>query len=52
MRTFARFALPVLFISAAAATWAQKPDLLERGKYLMNGPVACGNCHNTRAEDM
>ncbi len=26
--------------------------LLKRGEYLMNGPVACGNCHNTRAEDM
>jgi mono/diheme cytochrome c family protein len=26
--------------------------LVERGEYLMNGPVACGNCHNTRAEDM
>ena len=31
---------------------AQDQALLERGEYLMNGAVACGNCHNTRAEDM
>ena len=32
---------------------AQDQDaLLKRGEYLINGPVACGNCHNTRAEDM
>lgn len=26
-------------------------SLLERGAYLMNGIVACGNCHNTRGPD-
>jgi len=32
---------------------AQDQDaLLKRGAYLINGPVACGNCHNTRAKDM
>lgn len=31
---------------------AQDQALIERGKYLMEGPVACGNCHNTRAPDM
>ncbi|MDP7345055.1 MAG: hypothetical protein QF767_17225 [Alphaproteobacteria bacterium] len=25
--------------------------LLERGAYLMNGIVACGNCHNMRGPD-
>jgi mono/diheme cytochrome c family protein len=31
---------------------AQDQALLERGAYLMNGPVACGNCHNTRDDKM
>ena len=32
---------------------AQDQDaLLKRGAYLVNGPVACGNCHNARAEDL
>ena len=26
--------------------------LAERGAYLVNGVVACGNCHNTRSPDM
>ena len=29
-----------------------RPRCSTRGEYLINGPVACGNCHNTRAEDM
>jgi mono/diheme cytochrome c family protein len=31
---------------------AQDQALLERGKYLVNGPVACGNCHNSRDDKM
>jgi mono/diheme cytochrome c family protein len=30
------------------STQAQKTPLLERGTYLMNGIVACGNCHMAR----
>jgi mono/diheme cytochrome c family protein len=35
--------------SVHAATPTQ-PSLLERGKYLMEGVVACGNCHVARGE--
>lgn len=32
---------------------AQDPNaLVKRGDYLVNGPMACSNCHATRAEDM
>ncbi len=37
---------------AAGQAAAADEALIARGKYLMEGPVACGNCHNTRAEDM
>jgi mono/diheme cytochrome c family protein len=26
--------------------------LVKRGDYLVNGPVACANCHATRAQDL
>ena len=43
----------LVFAGSAIQAGAQDQDaLLKRGEYLMNGPVACGNCHNTRAEDM
>lgn len=29
-----------------------KKALIERGKYLANGPVACANCHTPRGPDM
>jgi mono/diheme cytochrome c family protein len=34
----------------AAPAFAQDKALLERGKYLMDGIVACGNCHVQRGE--
>jgi mono/diheme cytochrome c family protein len=34
--------------ACATAAHAQKPTPLERGKYLMEGVVACGNCHIPR----
>lgn len=34
-----------LLALVAASGGAQAQDLLDRGKYLMNGIVACGNCH-------
>jgi len=37
------------FVFPAAAEDQQA--LLARGDYLVNGPVACGTCHNTRAKD-
>jgi mono/diheme cytochrome c family protein len=45
---FAGLAAAAVFPAAAQ----DQEALLKRGEYLMNGPVACGNCHNTRAEDM
>ena len=39
-------------IAVSPAAAEDQAALLKRGEYLMNGPVACGNCHNTRAEDM
>lgn len=41
----AALGLFVLLPAAAAET------LLERGAYLMNGPVACGNCHTPMGPD-
>lgn len=37
-------------VSALAAAAGPDAALLERGKYLMNGIVACGNCHVARGE--
>ncbi|WP_309680240.1 c-type cytochrome [Polaromonas sp.] len=34
----------------AGTAWAQKQTRLERGKYLMDGVVACGNCHVARGD--
>lgn len=40
-------------IVLAGTAAAQDEDaLLKRGEYLMNGPVACGNCHTPRNQDM
>jgi mono/diheme cytochrome c family protein len=41
-------ALVVLLSCAAVAAQAQKPGSVERGKYLMESVVACGNCHFAR----
>jgi len=40
-------------IAMMCAAAAQDQDaLLKRGEYLMNGPVACANCHTPRNPDM
>ena len=41
-----------LFVSMTSTLVFAEDALVKRGEYLMNGPVACGNCHNSRAEDM
>ena len=47
----------VCLAAAAALTFAfvlpTRADdaLVKRGQYLVNGPMACSNCHGTRAED-
>jgi mono/diheme cytochrome c family protein len=50
MRELSRRLFVIWLAFAAAAAWAQKPALVERGKYLMDGIVACGNCHIPRDE--
>lgn len=48
-----RLALALGLVAASVpAVYAQsKEALLKRGAYLMNGPVACANCHTPRAPD-
>jgi mono/diheme cytochrome c family protein len=48
----ATVALAGTALSMTPALAQDQDALLKRGEYLINGPVACGNCHNTRAEDM
>src|SRR5689334_9145124 len=38
-------------VAVLPAAAADQDALLKRGGYLVNGPVGCGNCHNTRAQD-
>jgi len=40
----------ILAALAAAPAFAQDKKLIERGTYLMNSIVACGNCHVQRGE--
>ena len=45
-------AAAAVVISFTLPAWAQDQDaLVRRGQYLVNGPMACSNCHGTRAED-
>ncbi|MDB5825679.1 MAG: hypothetical protein JWR21_4383 [Herminiimonas sp.] len=48
MKKFSRLLLSVFFFCYAATALAQKATSIERGKYLMEGVVACGNCHLAR----
>lgn len=50
MAKLTRQFLAMLLAMVAAAALAQKPSLIERGRYLMQGVVACGNCHIPRDE--
>ena len=50
MNTISRLALSALIVANVSTAWAQKQSPLERGKYLMEGVVACGNCHFARGE--
>lgn len=50
MRNLLKLALTVQLIANIGTVWAQNQPLLERGKYLMEGIVACGNCHLARGD--
>lgn len=53
MRTTAPSLIAVTWLLAAAlpALAEEQDALLKRGAYLVNGPVACANCHTPRAPD-
>lgn len=40
------------FVQSVQSATAQDKELLARGRYLANGPVACANCHTPRGPDM
>ncbi|MES2360912.1 MAG: c-type cytochrome [Pseudomonadota bacterium] len=48
MNQFSKLVLPVLLTAGAAL--AQQSMQVERGKYLMESVVACGNCHVARGD--
>lgn len=48
MSQYAKLIMWALIALCAATAWAQKSSVLERGTYLMEGLVACGNCHLAR----
>jgi mono/diheme cytochrome c family protein len=48
MQKFSRRLVAVLLTATTTVVLAQKPSLVERGKYLVEGVVACGNCHIPR----
>jgi mono/diheme cytochrome c family protein len=50
MNRYSKWALCALVVVCFGSAWAKKPTPLERGKYLMEGVVACGNCHYARGE--
>jgi mono/diheme cytochrome c family protein len=50
MHTWGKSIISALFAINASAAWAQPSEQIERGKYLMNGVVACGNCHFARGD--
>jgi mono/diheme cytochrome c family protein len=48
MKTFSRLLLSLLSFMFAGTALAQQAGSIERGKYLMESVVACGNCHLAR----
>ncbi|MDB5856078.1 MAG: hypothetical protein JWR22_4119 [Herminiimonas sp.] len=48
MKKFSRLLLSIFFFCTAGTALAQKATSIERGKYLMESVVACGNCHVAR----
>lgn len=50
MRTSLRLAACLVLAAPFAAGWAQDDAQMVRGKYLMEGVVACANCHIARGD--
>jgi mono/diheme cytochrome c family protein len=51
MKNVFKLAIIAIIVADVGAVFAQSPLLLERGKYLMEGVVACGNCHVARGDN-
>ena len=45
-----KLAFWALLATGIGSAWGQQAARLARGKYLMEGVVACGNCHVARGE--
>lgn len=50
MNLFSKLTLAAALTASTSAASAQAPGSVERGKYLMEGVVACGNCHFARGD--
>lgn len=50
MNPLSKLTLAAALAASLGAAWAQAPGSVERGKYLMQGVVACGNCHFARGD--
>ncbi len=50
MNRFSKLTVAAALTASLGAAWAQAPGSVERGKYLMQGVVACGNCHFARGD--
>jgi len=42
----------IVTVVPVGGAFAQDEALIERGRYLVTGPMACANCHTPRAPDM
>ena len=51
MRTSFSVAALICVLAAQSGAVMAQDDLLERGTYLAEGIVACGNCHTPKAPD-
>jgi mono/diheme cytochrome c family protein len=41
----------IVAVTLSASSWARSESLVERGSYLVNTVMACGNCHTPRGPD-
>jgi mono/diheme cytochrome c family protein len=48
MRITGLILAPALMLASTLAASAGDPAVLERGRYLVEGPAACGNCHTAQ----
>ncbi|TDJ47462.1 MAG: c-type cytochrome [Gammaproteobacteria bacterium] len=51
MRYSLTLSLPLLIIATSTSCTQEQDELLARGTYLMEGILACGNCHTPKSAD-